>query len=78
MSDVSWYVKKKLKAFQSVLAGVEDSTSASKNYSANTYLIFNNDIYSVTKAITAGETIEEGVNVTKTTVAEQLMALAQA
>lgn len=78
MSDVSWYVEKKFRAFQSILAGVEDSTSASKNYSANTYLIFNNDIYRVTKAITAGETIEEGVNVTKTTVAEQLMALAQA
>lgn len=78
MSDVSWYVEKKLKAFQSVLAGVEDSAVASKNYSANTYLIFNDDIYRVTKAITAGETIEEGVNVTKTTVAEQLMALAQA
>lgn len=78
MSDVSWYVKKKLKAFQSILAGVEDSTSASKNYSANTYLIFNDDIYKTTKAITAGETIEEGVTVTKTTVAEQLMALAQA
>lgn len=78
MSDVSWYVEKKLRAFQSIMAGVEDSTSASKNYSANTYLIFNNDIYRVTKAITTGETIEEGVNVTKTTVAEQLMALAQA
>ena len=78
MSDVSWYVEKKLKAFQSVLAGVEDSAVASKNYSTNTYLIFNDDIYRVTKAITAGETIEEGVNVTKTTVAEQLMALAQA
>ena len=78
MSDVSWYVEKKLRAFQSVLAGVEDSAAASKNYSANTYLIFNDDIYRVTKTITAGETIEEGVNVTKTTVAEQLMALAQA
>lgn len=78
MSDVSWYVEKKLRAFQSILAGVEDSETSSKNYSANTYLIFNNDIYRVTKAITTGETIEEGVNVTKTTVAEQLMALAQA
>ena len=78
MSDVSWYVEKKLKAFQSVLAGVEDSAVASKNYLTNSYLIFNDDIYRVTKAITAGETIEEGVNVTKTTVAEQLMALAQA
>ena len=78
MSDVSWYVEKKLRAFQSILAGVEDSAVASKNYSANTYLIFNDDIYMVTKTITAGETIEEGVNVTKTTVAEQLMALAQA
>ena len=78
MSDVSWYVEKKLRAFQSILAGVEDSETSSKNYSANTYLIFNNDIYRVAKAITTGETIEEGVNVTKTTVAEQLMALAQA
>ena len=78
MSDVSWYVEKKLRAFQSVLAGVEDSAVASKNYSTNSYLIFNDDIYRATKAITAGETIEEGVNVTKTTVAEQLMALAQA
>ncbi len=78
MSDVSWYVEKKLKAFQSVLAGVEDSAVASKNYSTDSYLIFNDDIYRVTKTITAGETIEEGVNVTKTTVAEQLMALAQA
>lgn len=78
MSDVSWYVEKKLRAFQSVLAGVEDTAVASKNYSANTYLIFNDDIYRVTKTITAGETIEESVNVTKTTVAEQLMALAQA
>lgn len=77
MSDVSWYVEKKLRAFQSILAGVEDSSTASKNYSANTYLVFNDDIYRVTKAITAGETIEEGVNVTKTTVAEQLLALAQ-
>lgn len=77
MSDVGWYVEKKLRAFQSILAGVEDSSTASKNYSANTYLVFNDDIYKTTKTITAGETIEDGVNVTKTTVAEQLMALAQ-
>lgn len=77
MSDVGWYVEKKLRAFQSILAGVEDSAVASKNYSTNSYLIFNDDIYRVTKTITAGETIEDGVNVTKTTVAEQLMALAQ-
>lgn len=77
MSDVGWYVEKKLRAFQSILAGVEDSAVASKNYSTDSYLIFNDDIYRVTKTITAGETIEDGVNVTKTTVAEQLMALAQ-
>ena len=49
---------------------------ATKTYSVGDMLIVGDDLYKVTSAITPNETIAVGSNVIKTTVAEQLIALA--
>ena len=61
---------------QSIIAGVEASTTASKNYSIGNLLIQGDKLYKVTSAIANGAEIIVGTNVAETTVAEQLLLLA--
>lgn len=61
---------------QSIIAGVESSTTASKNYSIGNLLIQGDNLYKVTSAIANGAEIIVGTNVAATTVAEQLLLLA--
>lgn len=70
------YVEKKVNAQRNMIAGVEEAMIATKNYSVNDLLIVGNTLYKVTAAISSGAALVVGTNVTETTVAEQLLALA--
>lgn len=64
--------------FSSIIAPTEKSTAASKPYAVGELLILNNVLYKVTSAIASGGTITPGTNVTATTLAAQILALANA
>ena len=73
---VSLYVEKKVNAQRNMIAGVEEAMIATQNYSIGDLLIVGNTLYKVTAAISSGAALVVGTNVTETTVAEQLLALA--
>lgn len=60
----------------SAIAPLEVSYTASRAYTAGSYLFVGTKFYKVTTAIASGDTINPGTNVVQTTVAEQLMTLA--
>lgn len=62
----------------SAIAPLEMSYTASRAYTAGSFLFVGTKFYKVTAAIASGDTITPDTNVTQTTVAEQLMALANA
>lgn len=57
---------------QSMIATVEATTTASKNYAVGDLLVYDGKLYEVTSAIATGATIIVGSNVTQTTVEDQL------
>ena len=56
-------------------ANEEDSATATMNYSVGQYVIYNEQFYKVTAAISAGQTLVPGTNIEATTVGTQLSAL---
>ena len=62
----------------SAIAPLEATYTASRAYTIGSYLFVGTKFYMVTAAIAAGSTITPDTNVIRTTVAEQLMALANA
>lgn len=60
----------------SAIAPLETTYTASRSYAIGSYLFVGTKFYKVTAAIAKGGTITPDTNVTQTTVAEQLMALA--
>lgn len=75
-ADVGMALDGKTNLIESIITDVETSATATKNYSVSSYLIYNNVLYKVTSAITSGETITPGTNVTATTIMQELLALA--
>ena len=75
-ASTNLYVEKRVNAQRNMIAGVEEAMIATKNYSVNDLLIVGNTLYKVTAAISSGAALVVGTNVTETTVAEQLLALA--
>lgn len=65
-------------ATRSLIAGIETEMVASKNYSTGDLLIVGDTLYKTTANIGSGSAITVGTNVAVTTVAEQLIALANA
>lgn len=72
------YVKKITNAQKGMIAGVEESMTATKNYVIGDLVIVGDSLYKVTAAISSGVSLVIGTNITQTTVAEQLIALAKA
>lgn len=68
----------RIAATQNIIAGVETSMVATKNYSIGDLLIVGDALYKATAAIANGGAITVGTNVAATTVAEQLLLLANA
>lgn len=66
------------KADNSVIAPVENGTTASQSYSANDFFMHNGELYIATTSIAQGATFTEGTNCTKKTIGEVLTALLNA
>lgn len=66
------------RATRSLIAGVEAEMTASKAYSTGDLLIVGDTLYKAAAPIASGATLTPGTNVNPTTVAEQLMLLANA
>lgn len=77
-ADTARYIDSRINAQQKIISGVETSYTATKNYAIGDYVIVNDTLYKVTAAIASGATITPGTNATATTVAEQLILLANA
>lgn len=77
-ADTTRYIDRRINAQQRIISGVETSYTATKNYSIGDYVIVNDTLYKVTTAIASGATITPGTNCVATTVAEQLILLANA
>jgi hypothetical protein len=77
-ADTKAYIDNQIASTRKLIAGIETGFTASKAYSVGDMLIIGNDLYKVSASIASGATITVGTNVTKTTVAEQLIALANA
>ena len=77
-ANTALYVKKITNAQKGRIAGVEESMIATKNYAIGDLMIVGDSLYKVTAAISSGASLVIGTNITQTTVAEQLIALAKA
>ena len=81
-ADTKTYIDQKIaesqRATRSLIAGIETEMTATKNYSTGDLLIIGDKLYKATTNIGNGNAITVGTNVTATTVAEQLIALANA
>lgn len=77
-ADTKTYIDNRINSTRKLIAGIETGFTASKLYAVGDMLIIGDDLYKVTAQIASGATITVGTNVTKTTVAEQLLALVNA
>lgn len=81
-ADTKLYIDQKIaesqRATRSLLTGIETDMVATKNYVIGDLLIVGNTLYKVTANIANGSVISTETNVVATTVAEQLILLAQA
>lgn len=77
-ADTGRYIENRISAQQKLISGVETSYTATKNYAIGNYVIVSDTLYKVTAAIASGATITPGTNCVATTVAEQLILLANA
>ncbi len=80
-ADTKLYIAKELSASQRLMelivtANHEDEMKATKAYSTGNLLIVNGTLYKATASIANGATLTVGTNVTATTVANELAALA--
>ena len=76
LETVKNYADKVGDSILSAIAPLETSYTASRSYAAGSFLFVGTKFYKVTAAISSGDTITPDTNVTQTTIAEQLMALA--
>ena len=57
------------------IAYIETSSTASQAYAVGDYLVYNGQLYVVTAAISSGQTLTVGTNISATTVGSELTAL---
>lgn len=62
--------------FSTLIAPVEKSFTATRNYTVGSFVIVNNQLYKVSSAISSGGTITPNSNVTATTIMAEILALA--
>ena len=63
------------KANTSTLATVEGSSTSSRTYAVGDYLVYNGILYRVTAAISAGQTLTPGTNISATNAGAELTSL---
>lgn len=76
LETVKAYADKVGDSILSAIAPLEMNYTASRAYTVGSFLFVGTKFYKATAAIASGDTITPDTNVTQTTVAEQLMALA--
>jgi len=77
-ADTKMYIDSQTRATRSLIAGIETTMTASRPYAAGDLLIVGDTLYKAAASIASGATLTPGTNVTPTTVAEQLILLANA
>lgn len=77
-ADLPTYIDERIRATRRLIAGVETTMTASRAYAVGELLISGDALYKVIAQIASGATLTPGTNVTATTVAEQLILLANA
>lgn len=77
-ANTALYVEKIVNAQKGMIAGVEEAMTATQNYSVGDLMIVGDALYKATAAISSGAALVVGTNIAQTTVAEQLIALANA
>lgn len=77
-ADTKLYIDSQIANTRKLIAGIEAAYTATRAYSIGDLLIVGDNLYKVTAVIASGATIIIGTNVAQTTVAEQLIALANA
>lgn len=77
-ADLPTYIDERTRATRSMIAGIEAGMTATKAYSAGDLLIVGDTLYKAAASIANGATLTPGTNVNATTVAEQLILLANA
>lgn len=77
-ASTALYVQKIVNAQKGMIAGVEEAMTATQNYSVGDLMIVGDALYKATAAISSGAALVVGTNIAQTTVAEQLIALANA
>ena len=77
-ADTKMYIDSQTRATRSLIAGIETTMTASRAYTAGDLLIVGDTLYKAAASIASGATLTPGTNVTPTTVAEQLILLANA
>lgn len=77
-ADTKMYIDSQTRATRSLIAGIETDLTASRAYAAGDLLIVGDTLYKAAASIASGATLTPGTNVTPTTVAEQLILLANA
>ncbi len=65
----------KINAMDANIAGTEDGATASQTYIAGDFILRNNQFYEVTTAIAIGDALTVGVNISDTSVGEELSQL---
>ena len=76
LETVKAYADKVGGSILSAIAPLETTYTASRAYTVGSFLFVGTKFSKVTAAISSGDTITPGTNATQTTIAEQLMALA--
>jgi len=77
-ADTKAYIDSQTRATRSLIAGIETTMTASRAYAVGDLLIVGDTLYKAAASIASGATLTPGTNVTPTTVAEQLILLANA
>jgi len=74
-NNAKYYAEQAGQAANDFVAPVEGSSTSSKDYSTGDQLIYNSVLYTVTADIAAGDTLEDGTNITASdTITEQIAA----
>ena len=74
--DITGKVNNLPSDFSTLIAPVEKSFTATRNYTVGSFVIVNNQLYKVKSAISSGGTITPNSNVTATTIMAEILALA--
>ena len=74
--DITGKVNNLPSDFSTLIAPVEKSFTATRNYTVGSFVIVNNQLYKVSSAISSGGTITPNSNVTATTIMAEILALA--